>query len=73
MITHWLMPLKTNGVRDFWSHVARQMYSCSTDPQSPQTCHANFSPESLPEQALFYKEYVIPYLKKEKWGKREKN
>lgn len=42
MITHWLMPSKTNAVRKVLSHVVRQIYSSSTDLQSPQTCHASF-------------------------------
>ena len=73
MITHGLMPLKTNGVGDSWSQVARQVSSYSTDPQSPQAGHASFEPELLPEQQAFYKQHVIPYLKKKKKvGKGEK-
>lgn len=72
MITHGLIPLKANGVGDSWSQVARQVSSYSTDPQSPQAGHASFEPELLPEQA-FYKQHVIPYLKKKKSGERGKN
>lgn len=65
------MPLKTNGVKDSWSHVAWPRSSCSTDPRSPQTRHTSLNLNRFQGKQLFYR-VRYPLSKKIKVGKEKK-
>lgn len=62
---------ETRGVR-------RQVSSCSADPHGPEQAAPAFDLNRFQSKQLFYKQHVIPYLKKKKkivkkkkkWGKR---
>lgn len=56
---------ETRGVR-------RQVSSCSADPHGPEQAAPAFDLNRFQSKQLFYKQHVIPYLKKKKNSKKKK-
>ena len=70
MVIHWLVPLKKTGSET--RGVRRQVSSCSADLHGPEQAAPAFDLNRFQSKQLFYKQHVIPYLKKKKIVKKKK-